>query len=97
MADETIKTVREWARAAKRAQEAAGVEQMSDETLMRASLSWWMVCNRSTMLGRPIDNSDGLAMTMAILTIAANFHDAEPSTPDRAKIFRTPIDEVADV
>ena len=30
MADDTVKTVREWARAAKRAQEAAGEEQMSD-------------------------------------------------------------------
>ena len=99
MADDTIKTVREWARAAKRAQEAAGEEQMSDETLLRASLSWWMVRNRERLI-RGVDASmtgdDGLVRTMAILMIAANFHDIEPSTPHRAKIFGTPIDEVAD-
>ena len=103
MADETIKTVREWARAAKRAQEAAGEEQMSDETLMRASLSWWMVCRdlEKVIVGDEVINAaasrlrldDGLQRTLAILMIAANFHDVEPSTPHRAKIFGTPIDE----
>lgn len=96
MADETIKTVREWARAAKRAQEAAGEEQMSDETLLRASLSWWMVCRGDEVINAAasrLRRDDGLQRTLAILMIAANFHDVEPSTPHRAKIFGTPIDE----
>ena len=87
------KTILEWARAAKRANEASGEEVIRDELLIRAATSWMLMKDSLGFLESVLP-SDSLARTLCILHIASAFHDVEPSTPQRAALFSSKIDEV---
>lgn len=89
-------TILEWARAAKRANEASGEggeEVISDELLIRAATAW-MVMSTSLEFFELALPSDSLTRTLCIMHIASAFHDVEPSTPQRAALFTRKIDEV---
>ena len=95
MSDKTT-TIMEWARAAKRANEASGEDVIRDELLIRAATAW-MVMSTSLEFLESLEVAmprDSLARTLCILHIASSFHDVEPSTPHRAALFCRKIDEV---
>ena len=90
MSDKTT-TIMEWARAAKRANEASGEDAIRDELLIRAA-SAWLVMSTSLEFLELAMPGDSLARTLCILHIASSFHDVEPSTPQRAALFCRKID-----
>ena len=83
--------LRELAKAARTFDECSnGESPMTDETLLRASVTYCMLKRRG-MLSPELDQ---MGEQHAIALIASNFSDNPPSTTHRAAIFAMKLDEV---
>lgn len=86
-------TIIQWARAAKRANEASGEGVIPDERLIRAATAWMTITRSlSMMFGVNVDAlTDSLTRSLCVLHVASSF-DETPSTPERAALFSTSLD-----
>jgi hypothetical protein len=83
-----LKDIYRYAWEAKRFQEEADEEVMSDEMNMRAAVAYNMLV-RDEMIA-PIE--DVMTRAHAVSVIAMNFSDNPPSTPGRVRLFSRVID-----
>lgn len=83
MADKTVEQVIEWARWAKGYMRQANNGPLpSDETILRASWTFLMLVRSGVIVEK-----DDLDRPHSIATIASNFADVPPNTPQRAALF----------